>query len=1338
MNREEEIKFIINELVKLKVIIETENKINLTDKNIFLEDVMCQMINIMYEYSLKNTNLDISNYPCIDLLDKEKQIAIQVTTNVKRDKIQKTLDKFFEKGYDNDINEIKFIVFQNTTYRDGFKTERDFKFNKEDIITFDRLIEEIKILDDFKIKELYDFINISLVNNIYTTSWMIENTTKSLQNLGKRYNKELNVFNEEEEKLEAFLLEREITRKILELLVDIIINIENNGVYTGIDVDKLIIEDSFEKIEEIKDELPKYKNEVLKKKEQYNEKMKFEMEYDNKIKKINFLSDIFNQRALIYTGEAGIGKSHSLANFVYKNYLSKDKPAILLLGQDFTNSENIEIQMASNLNYHDSLKTFCTYINNIAVSKDIIIPIIIDGINESNDKGIWKKGLINFIKTITSYSNLKLILSLRETYYKICISEEIENIDKLKIIKHNGFGKRNFEATKEFFEFYNIAIPITQIINREFSNPLFLSVYCEIISKYKIDIDEFKYNNFINIYDEYLKKVNEFIINKYEIPTQKNIVKECLNAIAKDSINNNKYNSYEDALNTIKEIAELYDMKKTVLLNELISNGILYKEGNGEQEILIFTYERYEKISKAEYLLNNIGEVEELKNKINNGELHDYFDESSKFDKGILEELLIIIPMRYKKDIFDIVDLEKISFKYYLESAYIDSLIWLKNYYNSDIILKNLRRLSREDYREHIIDVLIKCAYICTNPCNVNLIHNYLIKLSMPELDYRWTIIIENYYDNHTSSTIDNLINYCLTYGNEFLNDETIYLMANILSWFLSSNNRGIRDKATKALVKILVNKNNICIKLINKFNDVKDLYVLERIIASMYGAIIRSEENNDVEELANRLYEIIYRGNTTLDNIVVKIYGKKLFRFLKDKFQINLYNQITNEKKSEWYKNLPTNEEIDKEYSFDIEDYSKDNRKYANSRIIDSMVTEYGRGVCSYGDFGRYTLQPMLSAFEYNFKDIQLLANVATKRVFEYGYDFELFGEYDNSVKMNEIRNINYIERIGKKYQWIATYELLAKLYDNYIPQYDVYSDTVIRLDKRRYFDKNHIETKDESKIEYVEYLLEEEYPHVLYLDTTNFIFKQNNENKYLQESKFDFEEEEYSKYLIKEFNGQQYVSLFNLYTMENRKIIAKSINRKAITISQTAFIYKDKEELKKSDFHKFSQGTYMELFNIDLFDIPFSERYLLENSYKEKYFDISNGYKACYQEYIWEQYQDESIEDTIKILLPAKWIVDEFELVQKTEGKWYKGEDLVCFDSGVDNIDCGFWMKYDYLVEYLKKNKLNIGWTIYLEKSANKMYKSWRSDVFTNININSFEVENYDKEEWKSTFNI
>ena len=128
--------------------------------------------------------------------------------------------------------------------------------------------------------------------------------------------------------------------------------------------------------------------------------------------------------------------------------------------------------------------------------------------------------------------------------------------------------------------------------------------------------------------------------------------------------------------------------------------------------------------------------------------------------------------MKYKKDIFEIVDLDKISFKYYLDNSYINILIWLKNYYNINIVVKNLKRLFQENYDEQLIDMLIKCSYIYTNPCNIKLLHRYLINFSMPELDYRWTTIIENYYDNFNKTTIDNIINYCITYGNEYLDEE--------------------------------------------------------------------------------------------------------------------------------------------------------------------------------------------------------------------------------------------------------------------------------------------------------------------------------------------------------------------------------------------------------------------------------------------------------------------------------------------------------------------------------------------------------------------------------------
>lgn len=54
-------------------------------------------------------------------------------------------------------------------------------------------------------------------------------------------------------------------------------------------------------------------------------------------------------------------------------------------------------------------------------------------------------------------------------------------------------------------------------------------------------------------------------------------------------------------------------------------------------------------------------------------------------------------------------------------------------------------------------------------------------------------------------------------------------------------------------------------------------------------------------------------------------------------------------------------------------------------------------------------------------------------KRVFELGYDYKIHGFYDRNVESFNDRSENKIERIGKKYQWIALFEILASIADNY-----------------------------------------------------------------------------------------------------------------------------------------------------------------------------------------------------------------------------------------------------------------------------------------------------------------
>lgn len=1343
MKPEEYYKVISDELAKIKVLIDTENSINLLDKNIFLKDILANILNIIYDLSLVNTNFSISNYPSIDLKDEINKTAVQVTTNVTRIKVQNTLDTFFKKEYDKTFDRLFIVLFDNHSYREEFTLSSKFNFNKDDnIITYEKLLKIIKSLADDKLKRIYDYIDIALKKNIYNLYWMKKNTIKSLNNLDKRYNRKLNVFNEETNKIKMFFSQEDCKKEIINMIEAIIILIENNDIKTNFKINEIVNNFTLITINEKLEVLSRLEKSVCKNFEEkendyydYNKIQNFETEYYLLLEKLNNLIALYFSKVIIYSGVAGIGKSHTLASFVNEDYISKNFPALLVLGQDFSDGSNIENQFCEITSGKNNFDELLFYLNELGRVRNIIVPIIIDGLNESNDNSIWKKGLNNFINEVTKYSNLKLVLSVRETYFEFCIPEEVKNRNGILLYNHEGFNGNSIKAIEEFFEFYGIDIPIFQIIHNEFKNPLFLTTYCNIVSKYNIQINENEYKNFIQIFQMYLYKINEIFVEKYNLLNKPNIIKEVLNNYIQKWVENNKSITEKEFLTLLSEISELYDISKREILNFVIENGLFYKERRFNKEIIVFTYERYEKICLAMYLLESINSIDELKQSINDGLLKEYVDSSDKFDNGILEELINIIQEDFKVDFVSIISFDKIKVDYFIKKDYIKSLLWFKGQYDINIIINNIKGLYKdEDYANEIIDVFIKMSYLETNPLNIKILNEYMLKLSMPQLDYNWSIVIDFYYSDFKKESIDNIINYCLNYGSEYLNDNTIYLLSVLFSWFLSSSNRYLRDMSTKSLTKLLLNNHKVSVELLKNFKSVSDIYVLERIVAAIYGSIIRSSNSNNIEELSHELYNVIYKNEKPIDNVVIKVYSRKIFAYIKEKYQISLYDNIENEAKSEWYQHLPTNNEIDK-YDVDYKAENVDKRKYSNSAIIHSMVTEYGRGTSAYGDFGRYVLGYFLKPFAYVVEDVQLLANKATERVFDYGYDYKLFGNYDSAVKYNQHRHEHSTERIGKKYQWIATYELLSKLYDNFIPHYNVYGDDIIDFDNREYFDKDHKRTFDESSIRYVKYNLEEEFNKLLTIDTTNFILEQGDKKNYLDNNNFDINNEEnYSEYVVKDINNIKYISLFNLFSAEDRNFNLKNVDRNSLTIACTAFVYSDKEKLEKSDYKDYSQGTYNEIFNIQLFDIPQSSEYKLNYDRKYQNQDLQTSYKTCYEEYIWEKEYDESIRNPIKILVPQKWIIDDFCLEHRNEGEWYRDNELLCFQPLLKDGEQELVIKYDEFIKFLKDKNLNLGWTIYCEKSHNNNYVSWRVNLFYDFKNMKFNNEVYDKEEWES----
>ena len=154
--RELRLKTIANELATWQVQLENLSSLNLYDANLFSETSICEILNEVFDYELKNVNSLVKNHPAIDLADSCNRIAVQVTSTKSKAKIQTTLDKFFENELDKDFDELLIVILgrKQKTYS-GLNVPNSFVFDKtKHILDFRNILHLIGFLPTKRIERI--------------------------------------------------------------------------------------------------------------------------------------------------------------------------------------------------------------------------------------------------------------------------------------------------------------------------------------------------------------------------------------------------------------------------------------------------------------------------------------------------------------------------------------------------------------------------------------------------------------------------------------------------------------------------------------------------------------------------------------------------------------------------------------------------------------------------------------------------------------------------------------------------------------------------------------------------------------------------------------------------------------------------------------------------------------------------------------------------------------------------------------------------------------------------------------------------------------------------------
>ena len=1032
---------------------------------------------------------------------------------------------------------------------------------------------------------------------------------------------------------------------------------------------------------------------------------------------------------LIY-GEGGCGKSHLLADAVRKRSTNNCK-SVFFLGQHFKEQTNPMLTMMQLIDSKDTFEDFLDNLNKIGEQENSRVAIFIDALNEGDGKTIWKDHLSGMLEKIKRFPWIALVMTIRSEYLRHLFIENKELKNEFLRVHHGGFRHIRYEAIKKYFAFYNIEYMEMPFENSEFENPLFLRLFCEAYQGESVNLTGIDLKD---VYDKYLEKINERISDKCEVNYRYKIVQKIIRNIVAYKFEKNAGNniiSIDEVMDIVLELQQKFGCKKD-LLEQLLSEGILTQNvlGNNDEFIYI-TYERMEDYIYAEKL------CEELRKMPAESFSKKYEDIIQ--NPGILNCFAIEVVQTDGKEIFEIFDGENLNVK----EAFIESLKWRRD------------KAIKENVKGYINNCIWRDGYVCIKfvdtlilvgtrkdyAFNADKLTDFAFRMAMPDRDaYFIPIFNQILQDNECS------INRLLDWGIEIkengeISDETIRLAALTLSVFLISSNRLLRDKTTKTMINILKGHIDIIIDFINRFTEIDDSYVVERLYAVAFGCIVSEQDNNKIHALAKAVYQNIFAAEVVYPNILVRDYALNIidytvYRLGKVDFDIKKceppYNTLMPV--------IPTDEEISG-YKLDYNAPDFKDYYWAQNLIVSSMHVEYSRDGSSggYGDFGRYIFQSYFSQWDgVNYNDLE---NIAVKRIFDMGYDVEKHGRFDRRIGGGRTSS-NKIERIGKKYQWIAMYELAANVSDNFKMKME---DSEYTEDNEYMEDSEYTENSEHTGKEGA-YCRGAYEPNIRNLDPTTSMMPVGTE-KIIHEKLYKMPSINHEKWLegfadlplmekmvCQTLNTQKFFLLNGWYSWDEEKKTGdeKYQNpQKAMWVQINSYIVK-KDRL----------NDYISFLN----NADFMGRYLSEPNenyslYNKEYY-WSQGYRFFQNPYYGGEEltplekDGDKYADLPNVLVPTVKYLTEREgdlLYEDSHSTWYKpclelfeglgmqygkensvlygkNGEILCFDSiELLKENIGFFIAQEEFLEFLEQKGYGIFWTVLAEKRILAGFPSW-----------------------------
>jgi hypothetical protein len=738
------------------------------------------------------------------------------------------------------------------------------------------------------------------------------------------------------------------------------------------------------------------------------------------------------------TADAGCGKTQLAAQLTAS---VGDRPAgVLLHGRDLHAGNGLD-----DLSHHvvmqgdpvPSMEALVAAVDAAGQRAHRRIPIVIDGLNEAEDPRDWKAPLASLHETLRQYPYVFVVCMLRTAFTDEALPSDI---DRLEI---PDFGHDTVEAIRRYFVHYRINPADAELPIELLSHPLTLRLFCEVTNptrEREVGIEAMP-GSLTSLFDRYLKQAAERIA---ELAPRTHRYYEQDVRRALDEIGTALWGQCTRGLDERDLRQRLGDEAR--LWNESIvraleQDGIILRVP-GETSGVILVTAIYDPLAGhliADTILRSHGRTGFEKwvgDPSNMAALAGPLEGQHPLAMDVFRALVGLVPRRlHRQQLWSLLD-EPLRTVALCEAAKLEG-----SYIDAQTVEELARLVTKpSDGSRDLLDRLWHTRGSPDHPLNAELLDAVLRPMVMADRDAHWTEWIRRNGDKLLAD-LQRLEKRWRSLTQRSPSDR---LRARWAMWMLTSTVRQLRDQATRTLYWFGRGDPTAFFDLTLEALTINDPYVPERLIAASYGIAMALHNDEQfiiisLSKYARTLFEKVFAKNaaSSTTHILARDYAKHTIdvALLHNKKLLNSRERMR------------------------ITPPFKDGGVRVWGESEDRNKDEYRDGNYPFGfDFDNYTIGYLIpKRRNYDFDDpeyIKVKANMWW-RIYDLGYSLEKFGEIDKRIAENSFRrhgraaNGGKTDRYGKKYCWIAYYEIAGFREDNGLLRRDWWeSDRVRRFE--------------------------------------------------------------------------------------------------------------------------------------------------------------------------------------------------------------------------------------------------------------------------------------------------